>query len=109
MDHTTLEIDSSKATIVSVMSGTAAYDVSVVADEPRIYTALTERPADFDGYFAPASLQHVEAVVTYRALTGRPADFDGVFVPPRRKCIEGVATYTALKKRPDPRLGDIAA
>jgi hypothetical protein len=110
MDQTILEIDHITATMVPVEPDTAACDVASVANvEPRIYTALTERPADFEGYFAPARRQHIEAVVTYKALTERPANFVDFFVPPRPKSTEGVATYAALKKRPDAALGNIAA
>jgi hypothetical protein len=92
----------------------AAHEVRAVADtEPRIYIALKERPADFEGYFVPARRQYLDAVVTYRptytALTERPPDFQGLFVPPRPKCIEGVATYSALKERPEAADHDIAA
>jgi len=110
MNRTILEIDSPEATAVPFTSDSAADEVpSAASAEPRVYISLKERPADFEGYFAPARRQHVEAVVTYKALTERPADFQGFFAPPPGKCIEGVATYTAMKKRPEAPLDDIAA
>ena len=57
--------------------GAAAHGIPAAADsEPRIYIALKERPADFEGYFVPARRQYLDATVTYRptykALTKRP-------------------------------------
>ena len=110
MDQAILEIDHITATMVPVVPDTTANDRLSVADaEPRLYAALTERPADFEGYFIPARRQHIEAVVTYKALTERPANFVDFFVPPRPKSTEGVATYMALKKRPESAVSDIAA
>jgi hypothetical protein len=112
MEQTILEIDRIKAALaaVAIEPEAVTYYVPSPADaEPRVYTALTVRPADFEGYFAPASRQRVEAVATYNSLTQRPADFVSFFVPPRRKSTEGVANYTALKHHPSAALDDIAA
>jgi hypothetical protein len=114
MEQTILEIDHIAPTLMSIEPDAAPYDVPLVADaQPRIYTALTERPADSEVYFGLARHQHLDAVVTYRptykALTERPADFVDFFVPPCPKSTEGVATYTALKRHPDAQLSNIAA
>jgi len=122
MEQAIVEIDHVKATMVPIESdntpdnapGAAAHGIPAAADsEPRIYIALKERPADFEGYFVPARRQYLDATVTYRptykALTKRPPDFEGLFVPPRPKCVEGVVTYKALKRRPEAPAPDIAA
>ena len=67
----------------------ADYDEPVAAHaQPRTYTALTERPAGFEGFFVPPRRQCAEAVPTYTALTERPAGFEGFMVPPRHQCAE---------------------
>lgn len=81
----------------------ADYDEPVAADapQPRTYTALTERPADFEGFFVPPRRQCAEAVPTYTALTERPADFEGFMVPRRHQCAEQtLPTYKALTEPP---------
>jgi CheY-like chemotaxis protein len=73
------------------------------AEQPAqpTYTALTERPANFEDFFVPYVRQSVEAPSTYTALREAPADFEGFFVPSRRQGTEqAAATYRALTEPP---------
>jgi CheY-like chemotaxis protein len=66
-----------------------------------IYTALCERPADFEDFFVPSLRQSAETASTYIALSEAPAAFESFFVPSRRQGVEqGVATYRALTEPP---------
>ena len=98
MNQTISSIDNPCALMVQTPNA-ADCPASLTEDAQRIYTALTERPADFEDFFTPARRGSLEATPTYHALTERPADVEDFFSPPRQFA-QAEPTYKALTERP---------
>jgi hypothetical protein len=76
MDLTIIAIDKLSATLVTGDTPNAAdCGTGLAMDaQPRTYKALTERPADFEGFFVPPRRQFAGAEPKYKALTERPGE-----------------------------------
>jgi hypothetical protein len=100
MDQTTIAIEALSATLVDsdTLSDVERGECPAQDTQPRTYTALTERPADFEGYFVPPRRQFVEAGPTYKALTERPANFEGLFGPRRQETAQAEPIYRAMAR-----------
>jgi hypothetical protein len=102
MNLTTIAIHKLSATLVTSDAPTSADCGARLAEDaqPCTYIALTERPADFEGFFAPPHRASLGVVRSYTALKERPVDCAGLFVPQRRRCTDSVPAYKALTERP---------
>ena len=69
-------------------------------EDPHIYRALKQRPAEGSDFFAPPRRQLAPSAPTYHALAERSADFEGLFIAPHRPAGAEVA-YRALTERPE--------
>lgn len=103
MDETTSVPDDRRAAMTTTVEASVPveHDAPATAEPaPRMYKALTERPADFEGFFVRARRQGNIATPTYKALTERPADFKGLFAPSRGQGSNAAPTYKAPTERP---------